>query len=145
MAYTSAREEGLVLAHARHRSLVAFLGAVITLGSLVSISASPASAEPGKLAAVRNHVMDLQAKAESATERYNEAQGRLDDVNATLAVLRSKAARQQTELNAVVWIVHCKSCSPMIQASSCRKLLPLIKLPKRNRLPFVVPKPHGFG
>ena len=101
MAYTSAREEGLVLAHARHRSLAAFLGAVIALGSLVSISASPASAEPGKLAAVRNHVMDLQAKAESATERYNEAQGRLDDVNATLAVLRSKAARQQTELNAV--------------------------------------------
>ncbi|MDD2817580.1 MAG: NlpC/P60 family protein [Candidatus Nanopelagicales bacterium] len=101
MFHTGAREEGLVLAHQRHRGLAAFLGAVITLGSIVSISATSASAEPGNLAAVRNHVMDLQAKAESATERFNEAQGRLNDVNATLAVLKSKAARQQSELNAV--------------------------------------------
>ena len=95
------REEGLVLAQRRQRGLAAILGAVIALGSVVSISAGPAQAEPGKLAAVRNHVMDLQAKAESATERYNQAQGRLDDVNATLSVLRTKAKRQANELNAV--------------------------------------------
>ncbi|MFA7322992.1 MAG: NlpC/P60 family protein [Candidatus Nanopelagicales bacterium] len=88
---------------ARHhsRALAAALGAVIALGSLVSISLPSAQAEPGKLQAVRNQVMDLQAKAETATERYNEAQGKLGDVEASLAVLRSKAARQQRELNAI--------------------------------------------
>lgn len=88
---------------ARHqrRALTAAVGALFALGSLLSISAPAAQAEPGKLQAVRNQVMDLQAKAETATERYNEAQGRLRDVEASLAVLRAKAGRQTRELNAV--------------------------------------------
>jgi cell wall-associated NlpC family hydrolase len=101
MSAIGACEKGLVLAHARHRGLVAVLGAAIALSSLVSISAGPANAEPSNLAAVRERVMDLQAKAEAATERFNQSQGRLNDVNAALSVLRTKAKRQQTELNTV--------------------------------------------
>jgi len=89
------------LARRRHRGIAAVLGTGLALGSLLTISTGPASAEPGKLAAVRNQVMDLQAKAEAATERYNQAQGRLSDVESAIVVLRSKARRQQTELNTV--------------------------------------------
>ena len=89
------------LARRRHRGIAAVLGTGLALGSLLTISTGPATADPGKLAAVRNQVMDLQAKAEAATERYNQAQGRLSDVESAIVVLRSKARRQQTELNTV--------------------------------------------
>ncbi|MDD2859194.1 MAG: NlpC/P60 family protein, partial [Candidatus Nanopelagicales bacterium] len=89
------------MARYQRRALAAVVGAVFAIGSLLSISVPAAQAEPGKLQAVRNQVMDLQAKAETATERYNEAQGRLNDVESSLAVLRTKAKRQQRELNAV--------------------------------------------
>lgn len=72
------------------------------LASLATVSAPAASADPARIAAVRTQVRDLQAKAETATEQFNQAQGRLNDVESTLASLRSKAARQKRELNAVM-------------------------------------------
>ena len=89
---------------ARHRSrgLTAVLGAAIVLASLATVSAPAAQADPGHIAAVRNQILDLQAKAETATEQYNQAQGQLDAVEATIAVLKGKAARQQRDLNAVM-------------------------------------------
>lgn len=88
---------------ARHqrRGLAAALGAAIILTSLATVVPST-QAEPERIAAVRNQVRDLQAKAETATEQYNQAQVKLSEVESTLAVLRSKAARQKRELNAVM-------------------------------------------
>ncbi|MDO9486420.1 MAG: NlpC/P60 family protein [Actinomycetota bacterium] len=90
------------MARHRRRGITAALGAAIVLASLTTVSAPAAQAEPGRIAAVRVQVMDLQAKAEAATERFNHAQGRLNDVESTLAVLKSKASRQKRELNAVM-------------------------------------------
>ena len=75
---------------------------MISLASLATVAAPAAQADPSRIASARNQVMDLQAKAESATERYNQAQGRLSEVESTLGVLRAKAARQKRELNAVM-------------------------------------------
>ena len=94
------------MARHRRRGLTATLGAAIVLASLATVSVSPASADPARIAAVRNQVRDLQAKAETATERYNQAQGRLNEVESTLAALRSKSAKQKRELNAVVGSVE---------------------------------------
>jgi len=90
------------LARHRRRGLTAVLGAAIALASLATVAAPPAQADPARIAAVRNQIRDLQAKAETATERYNQAQGRLTEVESSLAGLRSKAVRQKRELNAVM-------------------------------------------
>ncbi|MDP2014309.1 MAG: NlpC/P60 family protein [Actinomycetota bacterium] len=90
------------MARHRRRGLTAALGAAIILTSLATVSAPAAQADPNRIAAVRNQVMDLQAKAETATERYNQAQGKLTETESTLAVLKTKAGRQKRELNAVM-------------------------------------------
>lgn len=65
-------------------------------------TAIPAQAVPRDLQAVREQVQDLQSKAEVATERYNEAQGRLRDIESDLAGLRAKLKRERAELAQVL-------------------------------------------
>ncbi|MDO8731796.1 MAG: NlpC/P60 family protein [Actinomycetota bacterium] len=90
------------MARHRRRGLTSVLGAAIALASLATVSAPVAQADNNRIAAVRNQVRDLQANAETATEHYNEAQGKLSEVESSLGVLRSKAARQKRELAAVM-------------------------------------------
>lgn len=74
-------------------------GALIIGGTIVV----PASAAPRRdIEQVRNQVRDLQAKAEAATERYNAARGKLNDVQAVLAGLKDKAQRQREALTQVM-------------------------------------------
>ena len=84
---------------ARGRALSALV-AIALLWTL--IPGSPAQAAPKDLQAVRNQVMDLEAKAESATERYNDAQDRLDAIDADLTGLRAKVAREKASLNKIL-------------------------------------------
>lgn len=62
---------------------------------------TPAHAAPRDLEQVREQVLDLQAKAETATERYNEAQGRLNGIEDDLAALRDKVRREKAELREI--------------------------------------------
>ena len=75
--------------------------ASLTLALAIPTTA-PAQAAPRDLTAVREQVLDLQAKAEVASERYNEAQGRLNDIESDLAGLRAKLKRERAELAAVL-------------------------------------------
>jgi cell wall-associated NlpC family hydrolase len=50
---------------------------------------------------VRNQVRDLQAQAESATERYNEAQVRLSDIQSDLDSLERKVTREKRNLGEI--------------------------------------------
>lgn len=62
-----------------------------------------ASAEPNRdIQQVRIQVKDLQAKAEAATERYNSARNRLNEVQATLENLKKKAQRERDQLQTVL-------------------------------------------
>lgn len=74
-------------------------GALVIGGTIVV----PASAAPRRdIEQVRNQVRDLQAKAEAATERYNAARGKLNDVQTVLAGLKDKAHRQRDALTEVM-------------------------------------------
>lgn len=50
---------------------------------------------------MRNQVRDLQAQAESATERYNEAQVRLTDIQSDLDSLERKVTREKRNLGEI--------------------------------------------
>jgi cell wall-associated NlpC family hydrolase len=72
------------------------LACVALSGSVALSGAAPASAAPTRdINQVRNQVRDLQDKAEAATERYNEAAGKLADVQAKLDALKGRAAAQR--------------------------------------------------
>ena len=83
----------------RSLAVLAVMTPVLVLGGF---TATGAQAAPGDLERVRNQVMDLEAKAESANERYNEASGRLADINRSLVALRKKAAQERRRLNGVL-------------------------------------------
>ncbi len=72
---------------------------------LPSALVTPAQAVPRDLQQVREQVLDLNAKAESATERFNEAQGRLNGIQSDLSALRAKVAREKDELRGIVGAV----------------------------------------
>ena len=75
--------------------------AVLALGAgtiVLSVTVSAAHAAPRDLQQVRIQMRDLHAQAESATERYNEAQVRLRDIESDLSSLERKVARQMREL-----------------------------------------------
>lgn len=74
----------------------------ITAIALAVPMAPPSQAVPRDLQQVREQVLDLQAKAEAATERYNEAQGRLNRIESELAGLRAKLRRQKADLQSVL-------------------------------------------
>ena len=72
------------------------------VGALILAGAAPAAhAAPRDLQQVRNQVRDLQAQAESATERYNEAQGRLTELQSDLTSLERKVLREKRQLGEI--------------------------------------------
>lgn len=72
------------------------------VAALVVAGAAPAAyAAPRDLQEVRNQVRDLQAQAESATERYNEAQVRLTDIQSDLESLERKVTREKRNLGEI--------------------------------------------
>lgn len=84
----------------RITGIVLALGGLIATGSVVS----PAQAAPN-LEQVRMQVMDLESKAESATERYNEARNELADVRRTLDALKAKVRRERREMREILGAV----------------------------------------
>jgi cell wall-associated NlpC family hydrolase len=75
-------------------------GGLLLTGAVVLPSAS---AVPSRdIDQVRAQVRDLQAKAESATERYNAARNQLNDVQATLSNLQKKVKRERNELQEIL-------------------------------------------
>jgi len=84
----------------RITGIVLALSGMIVTGSVVS----PAHAAPN-LEQVRMQVMDLESKAESATERYNEARNELQDVRRTLDALKAKVRRERREMRQILGAV----------------------------------------
>ena len=80
--------------------LVLAIAALLIPGSL----ALPAHAAPN-LEEVRLQVMDLEAKAEAATERYNEARTELAEVRQTLDSLKAKVRRERREMREILGAV----------------------------------------
>jgi cell wall-associated NlpC family hydrolase len=72
---------------------------------MVTLLPGTAQAAPS-LDQVRTQVRDLEAKAESATERYNQARLNLNELTNSLRVLDARRARQKQALAAVVGQVN---------------------------------------
>jgi len=79
---------------------IGFVGALV--GLLVPGIVVAPSAGAANLQQVRMQVMDLQGKAEAATERYNDARNRLGGVQKELNTLQAKAKRERKELNKIM-------------------------------------------
>jgi peptidoglycan DL-endopeptidase CwlO len=95
----------VAFAGARRRWLTAVVAAVASGGLLVSgfVVTSTATAAPKRsIEQVRNEVRSLQARAEAATERYNNARDQLDGVQATLNGLKQKVARERSQLQQIL-------------------------------------------
>ena len=84
----------------RRAGLVLAIAGLLASGSL----ASPAYAAPN-LEEVRVQVMDLEAKAEAATERYNQARTELAEVRTTLDSLKAKVRRERREMREILGAV----------------------------------------
>ncbi|PHX61539.1 MAG: hypothetical protein CK552_00075 [Actinobacteria bacterium] len=74
------------------------LGVIAALLTLTAV-AQPATARD--LDEVRQQVFDLEVKAESASERFNDAQDRLNVLENSLVALKDKIAVERRELNAI--------------------------------------------
>lgn len=85
-----------------------FIGAGLAIalaGSLATVVSLPqsATAVPTRdIQQVRNQVRDLQAKAESATERFNAARNDLTSVQGKLATLKDRADRERSQLREIL-------------------------------------------
>jgi cell wall-associated NlpC family hydrolase len=66
------------------------------------VVAAPAAMAAPNLEQVRLQVQDLESKAETATERYNQARNELADVQQTLATLKAKVRRERKELRSIL-------------------------------------------
>jgi cell wall-associated NlpC family hydrolase len=84
------------------RSLVATVAVAGLLISAVVAGQGAAAAPRRDLTSVRNQVLDLQAKAEAATERYNRAADQLAGVQATLDGLNRRVSREREQLQVVL-------------------------------------------
>ena len=83
------------------------VGVVALAASALMVTLLPGTAQAApSLDQVRTQVRDLQAKAETATERYNEAQGTLNELTNSLRVLDARRARQKKALADVVGQVN---------------------------------------
>lgn len=85
---------------ARSVNVLLALGALVASGVLVT----PAHAAPD-LQQVRMKVMDLESKAESATERFNESRNELQDVRRQLDALKAKVKRERREMREILGAV----------------------------------------
>lgn len=89
----------LALIGSVHRTWrTALLGVVVALFTITAV-AQPAAARD--LDQVRQQVFDLEARAESAHERFNDAQERLNVIEGSLGALKDKIAVERRELNAI--------------------------------------------
>ena len=81
-------------------------GVLLALGGLVAsgVLVTPAHAAPD-LQQVRMKVMDLESKAESATERFNESRNELQDVRRQLDALKAKVKRERREMREILGAV----------------------------------------
>jgi cell wall-associated NlpC family hydrolase len=88
----------------RQRTRLAGIG--LAIAGLIATGgiASPAQAAPN-LEQVRLQVLDLESKAEAATERYNEARNELADVRRTLDALKAKVRRERREMREILGAV----------------------------------------
>ena len=109
---TCKEDERVTVVHVRQRKprttqlrigTFAFLAFVMAVsGTLI---AAPAQASP-RLEQVRNQVRDLEARAESATERYNQANLKLREVEENLKSLQSKVKRERREMRQILGAVE---------------------------------------
>ena len=88
----------------RQRTRLAGIGLAIAGLLATGAIVSPAHAAPS-LEQVRNQVRDLEAKAEAATERYNEARNELADVRVTMDALKAKVRRERREMREILGAV----------------------------------------
>ena len=90
----------------RLRQRTRFAGIGLAIAGLLATGAivSPAQAAPS-LEQVRNQVRDLEAEAEAATERYNEARNELADVRVTMDALKAKVRRERREMREILGAV----------------------------------------
>lgn len=74
------------------------VGSLALTGVVVapSVNASP------RLEQVRLDLQNLESKAETATERFNEARNELADVQQTLSTLKAKVRRERKELRSIL-------------------------------------------
>ena len=81
-------------------------GVLLALGGLVmsGVLVTPAHAAPD-LEQVRMKVMDLESKAESATERFNESRNELQEVRRQLDALKAKVKRERREMREILGAV----------------------------------------
>ncbi|MCP4894480.1 MAG: hypothetical protein GY911_11795, partial [Actinomycetales bacterium] len=81
-------------------------GVLLALGGLVAsgVLVTPAHAAPD-LEQVRIQVMDLESKAESATERFNESRNELQEVRRQLDALKAKVKRERREMREILGAV----------------------------------------
>ena len=86
-------------ARAARRWLVSAVASVLLL-PVLPLAASPAHAVD--LDQVREQVMDLQAQAETATEKFNESRNELAGVQSDLTALRAKVTRERKRLNGIL-------------------------------------------
>lgn len=83
---------------------IGFTGAFA--GLLISGFVVAPTAQGANLQQVRMQVMDLQGKAEAATERYNDARNRLGGIQKELVTLQAKVKRERKELNQIMGSVN---------------------------------------
>ena len=90
----------------RMRRSARSVGVLLALGALVAsgVLVNPAHAAPD-LQQVRMKVMDLESKAESATERFNESRNELQDVRRQLDALKAKVKRERREMREILGAV----------------------------------------
>jgi len=90
----------------RMRRSARSVGVLLALGGLVAsgVLVSPAHAAPD-LEQVRMKVMDLESKAESATERFNESRNELQEVRRQLDALKAKVKRERREMREILGAV----------------------------------------
>lgn len=101
------RQEDTNMQQLRGRRFFAGIGFIGAFGGLLlsGLAVAP-SAQGANLQQVRMQVMDLQGKAEAATERYNDARNRLSGVQKELGTLQAKAKRERKELNQILGSVN---------------------------------------
>ncbi len=81
--------------------VIALASAGLLLGG-VAVVPGAVAAPSRDIQQVRDQVRTLQAQAEAATERYNEARTRLNAVQSDLSALKAKASRERDQLQQVM-------------------------------------------
>ncbi|MFM8515341.1 MAG: NlpC/P60 family protein [Actinomycetota bacterium] len=84
-----------------HRARTGLTALVAVIG-LTFVMVPPAAQAAPNLEQVRQRVMDLEMRAQSADERYNEARAELSDIQGKLDALKRKAKRERRELRQIL-------------------------------------------